>query len=49
MINNIIIRFIHHHEQHQHYPGLAEVQIVELFPIIADHVVVLVGRLTAHS
>lgn len=24
-------------------------QIVELFPIIADHVVVLVGRLTAHA
>lgn len=41
-----IIRFIHHFK---HYPGLAEVQIVELFPIIADHVVVLVGRLTAHA
>lgn len=42
-----IMRFIHHHQRH--YPGLAEVQIVELFPIIADHIVVLVGRLTAHA
>lgn len=48
MINNPLPTGSQSHSHPHSELSLAEVQIVELFPIIADHIVVFIGRLIAH-
>lgn len=48
MINNPLPTGSQSHSHPHPELSLAEVQIVELFTIIADHIVVFIGRLTAH-